>query len=252
MNTDQFFEFYFNNAQVNSILIMDCEGTIMQTNQAFTNNFGYSDQEIIGKNFSVLFNETDRLNIKPQKELVAVSMHGQAHDENYIIDKNGQPILCTGESIMVSNIKGEKFIVKDIVNLQSKKQLQLFLKDTEEILETIFHSSSDIPMMILDGGLKIQKVNKGFLDLFQLAESPKPGSRLTDVPHPFWKGTDIKSEVSKIIINHEPIREKRFSITTRSGEHKRIQMDSKVIEKHNGSGRKIFIIVEDVTAEHDL
>jgi PAS domain S-box-containing protein len=224
----------------------------MRTNQAFTNNFGYTNDEIKGKNFSILFNEKDRLNIKPQKELVALSLHGQAQDENYIINKNGQQIWCTGESIVVANIKGEKFIVKDIVNLQSKKQLQLFLNNTDEILETIFNSSTDIPMMILDGGLKIQKVNKGFLDMFELAESPIPGSRLTDLPHPFWKSTEIKSHVSKIIINQEALREKQFSITTKSGENKRIQIDSKIMDKHTGSGRKIFIIVEDITLLDNL
>jgi PAS domain S-box-containing protein len=247
MNTAAFFDLYYKNAEINSIVIMNSAGTILDVNQAFTNNFGYYPEELKGKNFSVLFNEEDNAKGKPQLELQTVLSKGQAHDENYILNKEGHQIWCTGEALLVVNEQGEKYIVKDIINLQAKRQLHLFLTETEELLERIFESTNDIPMLILDGSLKIQRVNNAFLQLFEIKAMPVPGSRLSDLDHPFWNSADIRNALSKIIIAGEPIKQKEFSLILRSGETRTIELNSKVIDSQV-MGRKLFIIMEDVTA----
>jgi PAS domain S-box-containing protein len=249
MNTANFFEHYYNNAQVNSILIMGPDGTVLDVNNSFTKNFGYRNEDIKGKNFSLLFNEADKQQNKPQLELNTVTSTGQSNDENYVVDRHGNQVWCTGESILVVGKDGEKYIVKDIVNLQAKKQLQLFLTETEELLQRIFESSTDIPMMILDGTMKIQKVNAAFRDLFEIQNEPKPGCRISDLDHPFWNNPDVKKELSRIIVTNEPLRHKEFSFQTKSGEQKTVRLDSKVIERHSSIGRIIFIIMEEV-ADH--
>src|SRR5215210_7964466 len=118
MDTAFFFESYYNNAEVNSILIMDSDGVILGVNKSFTNNFGYTEEEIRGRSFSFLFNENDKAENKPLLELKTVLSKGQAHDENYIVNKNGQSIWCTGESILINGKQSEKYIVKDVINLQ--------------------------------------------------------------------------------------------------------------------------------------
>jgi PAS domain S-box-containing protein len=248
MNTDTFFDFYYKNAEVNSILIMNSAGTILDVNHAFTNNFSYTPEEIKGKNLSELFNEQDNEKGKPQMELHTVLSKGQAHDENYIIDKKGHQIWCTGESLLVIDEQGEKYIVKDIINLQAKKQLRLFLTETEKLLERIFESSNDIPIMILDGGLKIQRVNNAFRELFEIKAPPVTGSRLSELNHPFWNSADIRSALSKIVIANEPIKQREFLLTAISGEKKTLRLESKIIDSYTDMGRKIFIIMEDVTA----
>jgi PAS domain S-box-containing protein len=164
-----------------------------------------------------------------------------------VVDKNGHEIWCTGESILVFGGEGNKYIVKDIVNLQAKKQLQLFLTATEELLERIFDSSSDIPMMILDGTMKIQKVNGAFLNLFELTYNPGPGSRLSDLDHPFWNNPDTKKELSKIIVTNEPFKHREFLFYTKSGEMKILKADSKIIDRQSPVGKMVFIIMEDIT-----
>src|SRR5688572_19393980 len=193
MNTARFFDFYYKNAKVNAIMIMDPDGIVLDVNKSFTSNFGYSNDDIRGKNFNLLFNESDRNKGVPQQELATVAAKGQAHDENYIINKEGEAIWCTGEAMLVEGGDGENYIVKDIINLQSKKQVQLFLNDTEELLERIFHSSKEVPMMILDGSLKVQRANAAFLRLFEMKEAPAKGSRLADLSHPFWNDEAVKN-----------------------------------------------------------
>jgi PAS domain-containing protein len=124
---------------------------------------------------------------KPELELETVIATGQSHDENYVINDKNLAIWALGESLLVADVEEQQYIVKDIINLQAKKQLQLFHIETEELLEHIFESSDDVPMMVLDGSLKLIKANTAFVSLFELQETPLTGSRLADIPHPFGR-----------------------------------------------------------------
>ena len=250
MDTAPFFEYYYNNAQVNCILIMDGKGTVLDVNRAFTQNFGYTKEDIKGKNLEVLFIQKDNEELKPQLELERVLSQGQSNDENYLVDKDGHAIWCTGESLLAIGKQGESYIIKDIINLQAKKQLQLFLQGTEELMERIFESSKDIPIMIIDGSMKIQKVNPAFLQLFEIENAPVTGSRLSDLNHPFWDIDKIKTEVRKTLVDNRPILNKEFLLITKSGEKKQIRLNSKIIDRQTKAGKQIFIILEDVTPVH--
>src|SRR5215203_3175974 len=232
MNTDEFFDSYYNNAEVNSILIMDTTGAILEVNRCFTANFGYNSDELKGQNFSLLFNKRDKEKNKPRLELEEVLTKGQARDENYVIDKNGHAIWCTGESILIEIKDGKKYIVKDIVNLQAKKQLQVLLTETEVLLERVFASSKEIPIMILDGSMRIKKANEAFLHLFEITDPPAEGDRLSDLRHSFWSLPEIKDELRQMIVNKEPVQQKDFLLETRSGDKKTVRLNSKFIEGH--------------------
>ena len=245
MNTASFFKPYFNNAKINCILIMNCDGVVLDINQAFTENFGYSNEDITGKNFSILFSEKDRQNKLPELELQTVAAKGQANDENYVMAKNGNAVWALGESLLVSGPEGENYVVKDVINLQAKRQIEFFLTETEELLDRIFESSKEIPMTILDGGMKIIRANKPFLDLFEIAEEPLEGSRLANLPHPFWQNLEIRKEISSIIIKNQPLRNKKFILETKDGKKKMLRFDSRIIDSKTEMQRKIFIIIED-------
>lgn len=246
MNTTRFFDFYFNNAQVNCIMVMDADGIILDVNKAFTNNFGYSKEDLRGQNFRVLFIQSDNEKNVPRLEIESVLTTGQACDENYLVDKQGRAIWCTGEAMLIEGEDG-RYIVKDVINLQAKKQVQLFMKGTEELLERIIQGSNDIPMLVLNGIMKVEKVNSAFLQLFEIDETPLPGSRLSDLQHPFWSSESIKNEVRNILVNNEHLKHKEFSIDTKSGHQKKIRLDSRIIDKQPGKGREIFLIMEDLT-----
>ena len=158
-------------------MIMSSEGVILDVNEAFTKNFGYSNKSIQGKNFSILFNEGDRANKLPQLELQNLAAYGQADDENYVVSKNGLEVWTIGESMSVTGGDGVNYIVKDIVNLQTTNQMKFFLNNTEELLERIFESK-DIAIMVLNSSMKIIKANCAFLQLFDISIPPLAGSRV--------------------------------------------------------------------------
>ncbi len=250
MNKENFFEPYFNNAQVNAIIILSIDGTILEVNSAFTNNFGYTTEDLKGKNFSELFNATDKKRHAPEAELQNALKTGQANDESFLIDKNGNEVWCSGEAILAYDKDGKKYIIKDVINLQSRKQVNLFLNSTEDLLDRIFKASKDIPMMILDGSMKILNVNTAFLNFFEMEPTSDGYTGLSSLNHPFWSRLDVRSEISNVIVTNNPIKSKMFLYQTKSGEQKKILLDSKVIYLQPEKGRKIFIIVEDITANN--
>jgi PAS domain S-box-containing protein len=249
MNTDQFFTEYYKNAEVNSILIMECDGTIKSVNKSFTSNFGYDNEEITGRNFSILFTLQDNQKNKPGLELKRVISEGQAHDENYLVDKDGHAIWCTGEVVLVTGEQGKKYIVKDIINLQAKRQLQMLLMETEDMLEKVFEGSKEIAIMTLDATMKIQKVNAAFLHLFELGDVPAVGSGISQINHPFWNRNEVKNEIRMSIVNNEPMKGREYRLDGNLKEEKTIRVHSKITNAKRGFEKRIFLIIEELTTD---
>ena len=101
MDTSNFFDHYFKNAKLNCLLVLDIEGNILEVSHSFTTNFGYTNEDLKGKNFKILYTETDIKNDMPGKEVNNILKRGQSNDENFVVHKNGSAIWCTGESILV-------------------------------------------------------------------------------------------------------------------------------------------------------
>jgi PAS domain S-box-containing protein len=229
------------------MVVMECNGTIREVNRAFTKNYGYTTEDLGGKYFDLLFTEKDKKEGKPATELQTVLKLKQSNDENYIVDKNGIPIWSTGETILVDGDDGNQYMVKDIINLQSKRQLQLFLNQTEELLERVFSSSRDVPMLILDGSMKLVKINEAFIRLFNLRNEPPAGSRLAEIDHPFWSSSLLRTELMNVLITNQPLRNKKYLVQEKDGQNKTILINTRIIEGNTELGKKVFVIVDEVS-----
>jgi PAS domain S-box-containing protein len=117
---------------------MDTSGIIIDINEAFHLRFGYERNDLAGKNFSILFTEEDREANKPERELENTLTLGSANDENYLVHKDGNKIWVTGESVYIENTKDEVFVVKIVHNIHAQKQLERFLLESHEFIDTVF------------------------------------------------------------------------------------------------------------------
>jgi PAS domain S-box-containing protein len=245
MDTSEFFDSFYNNAKENSVIIMNTEGFILKVNNAFTIAFGYDNNDVAEKNFSLLFTEEDKKLGKPIIELQRVKSHGFASDDNYLVHKDGTPIWTSGESVFISTRKEENYILKVVQNIHAQKQLEGFLAESNEFVESIFESIRDAGLIVLDGLMKIIKVNSAFNKMFEIEASLKEGSRLTELGHPFWKREDIKKEIRNIIVTNKPLKEKQFQMKTKSGESKIISLRSKSIYTEPTMERQILIMIKE-------
>ncbi len=242
MDRTVFFDQYYTKASIHSIIIMNLKGIIQDVNSAFTQNFGFESEDLKDQPFDLLFTLADRKTEKPSRELREVIKSGQADDEIYILNKWGDELWCSGESILISETDGESFIVKSIVNLHSKKQMQLLLLNTEDILAKIFQHTSQIAMIVLSANLKVVKTNQTFIQLFKLHTPPSEGSKVYDIGHPFWQESDIKVALFNALIEDQPFRRKPFTLPFSTG-NQEVFIDSKIIEPSSGASKLIYLLI---------
>ncbi|MEP6466937.1 MAG: PAS domain-containing protein [Parafilimonas sp.] len=244
MNTSGFFETFFNNAKYNGILIMDTTGIVININEAFHLRFGYAPEDLKGKHFSVLFTEQDKAINKPERELHSVLTEGSGSDENYLINKDGSKVWVTGESVLITNSKSEMYIVKIVHNIHAQKQLERFLLQSHEFIDSVFDSVEESALLMLDSRLRIIKTNKTFIKTFNLKSSVEEGSRFSDLDNPFWQRADVKQEVVNFLVMNKTTEPKVFEFKTKTGEVKNISMQGKLIDGVADVERKVLVMIK--------
>ncbi|MEO8710714.1 MAG: PAS domain S-box protein [Parafilimonas sp.] len=246
MNTTGFFETFFNNAKYNGIIIMDTKGIIININDAFHVRFGYAAEDLEGKSFAGLFTEEDKKTNKPEIELQTVLTEGSANDENYLMHKDGNKVWVTGESVLIENKEENTFVVKVVHNIHAQKQLERFLLQSHEFIDTVFDSIDESALLLLDSSLRIIKSNKTFVEMFELKQPVSQGDRLSDINNSFWQRTDVKQEAINFLVRHtgEP---KTFHIQSNPGEFKKFSLQGKLIEGIPGAERKLLIMIKRIS-----
>ena len=243
MDTSGFFETFFNNAEYNGIIIMDKKGIIVNVNKAFHLRFGYATEDLAGKNFCVLFTEKDKAISKPETELQNVLSEGSASDENYLIHKGGNKVWVTGESVLIENKEAEDYIVKVVHNIHAQKQLERFLLQSHEFIDSVFDSIDESGLLMLDSRLRVIKTNKAFLQIFELKQPIEEGCRLSDI-NTFWQRPDVKQQAVNFLVTHNSGEEKIFEMQTDSDLTKKIKLQAKLIEGVPGTERKLLIMIK--------
>src|ERR1051326_943871 len=72
-----------------AIFMLDPRGRILSWNAGAQRLKGYSQQEIIGQNFSVFFTKEDITSKKPQRELEMAATEGRTENEGWRVRKDG-------------------------------------------------------------------------------------------------------------------------------------------------------------------
>jgi PAS domain S-box-containing protein len=223
---------------------MDTKGIIININEAFHLRFGYNAKDLTGKNFSVLFTEEDKKISKPERELQTVLTNGSANDENYLMHKDGNKVWVMGESVHIENSKEEAYIVKVIHNIHAQKQLERFLLQSHEFIDSVFDSIDESGLLMLDSRLRIIKANKTFTKLFNLQRPVEEGNRLSDLDNPFWQRADVKQEVVNFLVANHTNEPKVFELETNTGQTQEISIRGKLVDGVPNVERKVLVMVK--------
>ncbi|MEO6584112.1 MAG: PAS domain-containing protein [Ferruginibacter sp.] len=240
LKTEDFFKDIFKNARENSVLILSTEGVILHTSRSFSMAFGYRETELAGKHFRILFTEADQKLKKPESEVKTALSKGSRSDNNYLLRKDGIPVWVVGESIKVQN-NNHTYLVKIIHNIDAQKQLERFLLESSDFVDTIFDSIKDTSLVILDSSLKTVKINKAFLKMFSLKKIPAEGTRLSSIENEFWKKPELRQDITAILVNRKSLRNKKYAHKIKGKEFV-LNINSKVIEGDEGD-KKILLVI---------
>jgi len=97
-----------------AIFTMSAGGVVEFWNSGAERMFGYTGDEIVGRNFELLFTPEDRQARVPARELEQASSVGRAADERFHIRKDGSRFYCSGTTMRLGKGLGLAKIARDL------------------------------------------------------------------------------------------------------------------------------------------
>ncbi len=115
------------NIRDHSIFMMDETGAITSWNVEAEKILGYSQKEILGRNFSIIFTPEDLRCGLPETELRLAREEGRAEDERWHVRKNGERFWALGIVTPMhdpdGNLTGFSKILRDITDRKRAEEL---------------------------------------------------------------------------------------------------------------------------------
>lgn len=232
---------------LNAILIMDLKGIVLHINDSFTQTFAYTRDNIVGKNFAILFTEEDRMMGKPVTELQQVTTAGHADDQNFVVAETGQPIWTSGESVLVED-NDATYILKIIQDINRHKEVEERLEKLYDFNTSILKTIDDI-VIVVDERLTILTANAAFYRLFRHRQ---PREALLDFGNfikPYDPSGDLVASILQIIQTLKGFKNKELEISTDNG-IKIFEINGRCMRLASGQAAAL-LVVHDITTQKE-
>jgi PAS domain S-box-containing protein len=244
-SSSKYFEEIFNNAVENTMLLMNDSGIITSVNKAFTDCFGYEENELVGKHFSLLFTAEDQANRKPEKELQKVLTSGQASDNNYLVSKDKTVTWVCGESILLKNKEGNTEILKLIQDIHEQKEFAISLQQLNNFNEDILGAIEDL-VFVLDKNKSIVKANRAFKALFNFNDLGDNQINFFELIKPFDVFDEIQHHIQRSIDTKKGFANMPIEIGVGSDEKRMFDVSCSYMERVQDDNN-ILIVMHDIT-----
>lgn len=243
LNAEDYFKALYDHSRANAVILMDKDGIVQQVNKAFSEAYGYQNDELKSKHFRLLYTKEDQTLLRPEIEVNVTLREGTSSDENYLVHKDGTVVWVSGEAILVK-AANETGILKIIHNIHAQKQLERYLLASNEMLEGLFNSTKS-SLLLLDGRLRTVKANAAFLKMFSCPQSIVEGSKLQEIPHPFWKENEVKSDIRNIFIKGVRLK-KEYVIGNDKKDFHKIEITSKMLSDDSNPETRLLLVIKEL------
>ncbi|AWI26109.1 sensor histidine kinase [Flavobacterium pallidum] len=169
-----------------ALLLLDCDGTILNWNPGAQNIKGYAPEEIIGKNFRVFYSDEDRKRQLPESLLQQAFDNGRAAHEGFRVKKDGSTfwgsVVITALHDSDNKVIGYSKVTRDLTERKNaednleKHAIALqhhneMLRLSEERYHRMIAEVEDYAIILLDTDGNIMNWNKGAENIKGYTES---------------------------------------------------------------------------------
>jgi PAS domain S-box-containing protein len=150
------------NIRDHSIFTLDPQGRITSWNREAEKILGFTEAEVLGTAFSIIFTPEDQQAAIPALELTTALRDGRAEDERWHIRKNGQRFWALGIVPPTQDIHGSHTgyskILRDMTDRkQAEEGLRQADRNKDEFLATLAHELRN-PLAPIRNGLQLLKL----------------------------------------------------------------------------------------------
>ncbi|CAN5600883.1 hypothetical protein BH10BAC2_BH10BAC2_32550 [soil metagenome] len=241
------FESLFHEAKKNSVLLLDDEGVIMEVNTAFLASFGYNPEDVIGKNFSLLFTEEDLKKDLPSKEIARTLKEGQAYDNNYILLKDHTKTWVSGESILIQNDKGAVCILKIIQNINEQKLSEFSISRLNDFNESILRSIEDV-VIVIDNTMQVVKANNAFYSLFGGSPAENVPKNFAALIAAFDTHKNLQKNIENLLQTKESFSNTEIEIKTDPGEEIFFEVSGSALQ-NTSEQISVLLVMHDISVQ---
>jgi PAS domain S-box-containing protein len=184
------------------LILVTLDGEIVTWNTGAEQLLGYSEAEVIGKNFSLFFTQEDRVAQVPQKELAKAASSGYAYDDRWHLCKDGARVYVNGSLCLLKADDGQPFGFVKIVRSQTEKKRHL---DEIEDLRTIVATTDDFAYIFSPQG-RFLYANAALLKVYAKTLDQVVGKTFSELGYPDWHADMHMREIEEIVRTRKPIR----------------------------------------------
>src|ERR1043165_2718813 len=152
ISTSEFYSQLVDSLQDYSIFTIDQNLKINSWSSGSSNIFGYDTDEVIGKDFDIIFSEKDKENGAPQSEISTASAEGRAVGNRWHVRKDGSEFYAYGLVFPLVGLKGEMLgYVKILRDLTQRRLSENAIKRHMAELEALnIHKESVLAILSHD------------------------------------------------------------------------------------------------------
>jgi PAS domain S-box-containing protein len=135
--TEENLNLILDNIKDYGIMRFDLRGNIIYWNKGAERLFGYSEKEILGKNYSRFFAQEEIANNKHHRELQSARKKGSVENENWSVRKDGSTFWSSGTTSVLSDKNGKQYGFIKII--RDRTELKEVEKQKDEFVAIVSH-----------------------------------------------------------------------------------------------------------------
>jgi len=145
-----------------AVFLLDPTGVIRSWNRGAGRIMGYTEEEAVGRHFSLFYGPDDLESEKPRRELEIAAREGRIEDEGWRVRKGGERFWVNTVITALRNDKGELTgFAKVTRDLTARRHAEEELRQSTEIFQLLVSSVRDYAIFMLDPNGNIATWNKG-------------------------------------------------------------------------------------------
>ncbi|MES1167145.1 MAG: PAS domain-containing protein, partial [Pseudomonadota bacterium] len=143
-----------------------------------------------------------------------------------------------------NKVDGAVFLLVDI---NASKKSEQDVTQARDFAESVISTVCD-PLLILDGELRVRKVNEAFLSMFKMAEADVMSHRLFELDQRRWESPRLRSLLQEILPRHTSFADFEVTHNFRKIGRRTLLLNARMLSQDPRHHEKILLGIQDITA----